>query len=115
LLPQPVRHVQAADSVVAEDNQCSFVGLGFQVLQAGWDVPHGNQSGAFDARDGKFLRFANVNQQQRFPRVDSALNVFGAGFYRENRFAHEFEDSAAENCLAASLESFGRANAQILK
>ena len=33
LFPQPVHHVQAAHSVVAEDDQCGFVGLGFQLLQ----------------------------------------------------------------------------------
>lgn len=93
---------------MAEDNQCGFVGLGFQLLQAGWYVPHGDQSGAFDACDRKFLRFANVNQQQRFPRVDSPLDLFRAGLYWENRFAHESEDSAVENCRATSLESFGR-------
>lgn len=105
LLPQPVRHIQAADAVVAEDNQCVFVGLGFQLLQAGWDFPHGDQCGPFDARDGKFFRFANVNQDQRFPRVNSALDVFRAGFYWEDRFAHESEDSAVENCPAGQVES----------
>src|SRR5665213_621745 len=89
LFPQPVRHVQAADSVVAEYNQCRFVRLGFQLLQAGWDVPHRDQCGAFDARDGKFLRLANVKQHQRFSGVDSALDVFRAGFDWEDRFAHE--------------------------
>jgi hypothetical protein len=97
LLPQPVRHIQAADSVVAEDNQCRFAGLGFQLLQAGWNFPHGDQGGAVDARDGKFLRFANVNQYQRFPRVDSALDVLRAGFDWEDGFAHESEDSAGGN------------------
>ena len=80
MLPQPVRHIQTADSVMAKNNQCGFVGLGFQLLQAGRDFPHGDQCGAFNARDGKFLRFANVYQYQGFPRVDSALDVLRAGF-----------------------------------
>ena len=74
---------------MAEDNQCGLIGLGFQLLQAGADVPHGDQGGAFDVRDCKFFRFANVNQYQRFPGVDSVLDVFRAGFYWENRFAHD--------------------------
>ena len=90
--------------MVAEDNQCGFIGLGFQCLQAGWDVPHRDQGGAFDARDGKFLGFANVNQRQRLTRLDSALDFFRAGFYWEDRFAHEFENSAMENCLSDPLE-----------
>ena len=94
LLPQPVRHIQAANSVVAEDNQCGFAGLGFQLLQTGWYGPHRDQCGAFNVSDGKFLRFTNVNQKQRLTRVDSALNVFRASFYWEDRFAHESEDSA---------------------
>ena len=94
--------------MVAEDNQCGFVGLGFQLLQAGWNFPHGDQCGACDARDGKFLCFANVNQYQRFPRVDSALDVCRAGFYGEDRFAHESEDSAVENCLADTRELLER-------
>jgi len=103
-----MRHVQAADSVVAEHDQCGFVGLSFQLLQAGWDLPHWDQRGAFDARDGKFLRFAHVNQCQRFSRVDPSLDVFRTGFYWEDRFTHEFEDSAVENYLAGRLGSFGR-------
>ena len=87
---------------MAEDNQCGFIGLGFQLLQAGRNVPHGDQSSAVDARDGKFLWFANVNQHQRFPRVDSSLDVFRTSFYWNYRIAHESEDSAMENCLAHS-------------
>src|SRR5712671_5820777 len=86
--------------MVAEYNQCGFVGLGFQLLQACWDISHGDQGGALDARDSKFLRFANVNHRQRFPRIYSALDVFRASFYWEDRFAHESEDSAMGNCLS---------------
>ena len=66
------------------------------------DISHGDQGGALDARDGKFLRFANVNQHQGFPRFYSALDVFRASFYWEDHFAHESEDSALENCSLTS-------------
>jgi hypothetical protein len=62
------------------------VGLGFQLLQVGWDVPHRDQRCAFDARDGEFLRLANVNQYQRFSGVDAALDVLRAGFEGKDRF-----------------------------
>ena len=102
-LSQPMRHIQAAYSVVTEDNQSGVVGLGFQLLQACWDISHRDQRGALDARDGKFLRFANVNQHYRFSRIYSALDVFRAGFYWEDRFIHESEDSAMEKCLSDTL------------
>ncbi len=75
-----MHYVQAAHSVMAEDDQCGFVRLGFQLLQVGWDAPHGDQCRAFDARDGEFFRLANVDQRQRLAGVDAALDVLRAGF-----------------------------------
>ena len=63
LFPQPVHHVQAAHSVVTEDDQCGFAGLRLELLQARRDVPHGDQRGAFNPRDRALLWLANVDQQ----------------------------------------------------
>ena len=95
MFPQPVNHVQAAHPMVAKNNQRGFVCPGFELLDTRRDVAHGNQRGAFDARDGDLLRLANVNHDERFPGVDALLDILRAGFQREVRWVHESEDTAA--------------------
>src|SRR5690348_16733308 len=83
LLPQPLDHVQAANAVMAEDDQRALIGFGFERLQLAGDAAHGDQIAAFDPGQREFLRLAYVDQMQLLSGIDSALNLLGRDFHGE--------------------------------
>lgn len=62
LTPEPYDGVEAADAVVAIDNELFAVGEGFDAVDVGGDRIHGDQLAGFDAGGGVFVIFAAIEK-----------------------------------------------------
>src|SRR6185369_5295952 len=83
LLAEPVNYVEAADTVMAVDDQGSFIGAGIQILKLAGNRAHRDQGRALDFRLRKFVRLTNVDQMKFFTGVQAALDF--PGIYLEGR------------------------------
>ena len=77
-----MNHVEAADAVVAVDDQRSFVGARFQILKFTGDRAHGNQRAALDFCLRELVRLTDVDQMKFFAGVDPPLYFQGIYFER---------------------------------
>src|SRR5579885_3338005 len=82
LLAQPVDHLQAANSVMAEYNEVSLVGPAFNGLKTGRNGPHRNQMRSFDASSPVRLRLAHMDQDHALACVHAPFDLSRRDFDR---------------------------------
>src|SRR5579864_6150962 len=78
LLPQPYRHIHRAHAVMTNHYHV-IVGIEF-LMRSRRHIAHRHQRCAIDARSLKFPGLANIEQRERFLRVQLALHLFGSDF-----------------------------------
>jgi len=77
LVAEPVGHVEAAHTVVAEAND---IFAGIELLKICRDCAHGDEQGAVNTAKSVFVRFADVNEQEFFAAVETRFDLTGRDF-----------------------------------
>lgn len=75
--------------MVAKDDECTRVGASIQPGEFRWNGSHRDQFGIFDASDGKFGRFPDVDQCDFFARIQPALYFLRQNFQGQIRLNHK--------------------------
>ena len=90
LIPQPFHDLEAADAMVAENDQ-RRVHL-FEDLQLLWNGSHGDQPSAVDVADRVFFSLPDVDERQGLTGVKPLLDIGGRNFEGQT---HVFDSSIA--------------------
>jgi len=75
-----VHDVEAAHTVMAVDDQRTFIRAGFEIGKLAWYRAHGNQHGAFDFGLGELVRLADIDQMKLFSSIDTPFDFLGIDF-----------------------------------
>ena len=81
---QPVDDVEAADAVMAVDDECRVICFGLKFRKRGGDGAHGDQFAAFDASQRVFVRLADVDEVKFLAGVEAMADLVGSGFSQEH-------------------------------
>jgi hypothetical protein len=74
LFAEPLNHVEAADAVMAKNDQSTLIGAGVQILKLAGDSAH--------FRQRELVRLADVDQMKLFAGVEPPFDFLGIDFER---------------------------------